>query len=478
MSRGTFDAFATPSRIDVPRAVSMPSVGPTGTELELRVPDVGPEWIAELAAALRSKGTTLAERPAADVAAALGRAGERFLDPRDPVREAALAALPETSGLSPAMSEALLDRMAVDWTEERLRALLDAELGGPAALDGFVGSSGRKVLAVGPRLCVQIVAGSVPGVGVSALVRSLLVKGPTLLKPGRGDAVLPVLYARALADVDRALADALAVVYWPGGSRGVEDAALAAADVVTAYGSDATVSELRGRIPVTARFVAYHHRVSVGLVGREALTRDAIGAVAADVAEAVAFFDQKGCVSPQAVYVEEGGELSPADFVRQLGTALRVVEERMPSGPLGVGEASALQQARGTAELLASTGSGAVVHGGPSPWTVALEQEPGEAGPTAGRYVRVRVLADATDIARALEPLFGHLQTVGVAGLGERLERVAEALAVAGASRVTPFSEVAFPRPWWHHDGGEPLRDLVRWVDLERGDDGPRDGTF
>ncbi len=258
---------------------------------------------------------------------------------------------------------------------------------------------------------------------------------------------------------------------------GAEDAALADADVVTAYGSDETVAELRVRAPLTARFVAYHHRISVGLVGRETLVEGEIAAVAARAAESVAYFDQKGCVSPQVVYVEEGGPLTPEDFARRLGEALEAIEARLPSGPLSVGEASTLQQARGTAELLAGTGSGVVVHGGRSPWTVVLEREPSDPAPVAGRFVRVRPVADAADLAGVLESLGTHLQTVGVAGLGARLERITAALGAVGASRVAPFEGVAFPAPWWHHDGGGPLRDLVRWVDLDRGPEGRPGGT-
>jgi hypothetical protein len=36
-----------------------------------------------------------------------------------------------------------------------------------------------------------------------------------------------------------------------------------------------------------------------------------------------------------------------------------------------------------------------------------------------------------------------------------------------GASRVVPLGSMAWPPPWWHHDGHPPLRDLVRWCDLE-----------
>jgi hypothetical protein len=308
-------------------------------------------------------------------------------------------------------------------------------------------------------------------VGVSALLRSLLVKGPTLLKPGRGDVVLPALFARALAEADPGLADAVAVVYWLGGSARLEDAALARADVVTAYGSDATVAELRARTPIRARFVAYHHRVSVGVVGRDALRPTALAATASEVARALALFDQRGCVSPQLVYVEGGAEkaggASPEAFAEALAAALRALEGTLPSGPLDPAEASALHQARGTAELVAGSGDGLIFHGGLASWTVLFEPRPQSLPPLAGRFARVRPLASLHALAELLEPLSGHLQTVAYAGLGERVEALAGAVGRAGASRVAPFHSVAFPPPWWHHDGGGPLRDLVRWVDLE-----------
>lgn len=455
---------------------------------------MNPESVGALCETLRETRPMLVDRDAADLASVLGRVGERFLDSNDVLRREALELLPGTSGLSAEMAVAVLDGMAADWTEARLSALLGAELGDAAVLDGFVDRGGmngapprgRRVMAVGPALCVQIVAGSVPGVGVSALLRSLLVKGPTLLKPGRGDAVLPVLFARGLGEADRALAAALAVVYWPGGERDLEDAALARADVVTVYGSDATVRDLRARAPVTARFVAYHHRVSVGVVGSDALTVTGADASAADVARALALFDQRGCVSPQLIYVEEGGQRSPEEFAEALARALAEIEAALPTGPLGPAESSSLHQTRGTAELLAASAGGRVIHGDAASWTVLLEPRHGASAPSeptgtpeaappyaaypataAGRVARVRPLASVEALPRLLAPLSGHLQTVGVAGLGDRLEGVARSLATVGASRVVPFAAVPFPPPWWHHDGGGPLTDLVRWIDLE-----------
>jgi hypothetical protein len=317
---------------------------------------------------------------------------------------------------------------------------------------------------------VQIVAGSVPGVGATALLRSLLVKGPTLVKPGRGDVVLPVLLAEALRSVEPTVGDAAAVIYWPGGSEALEEAALAEADVVTAYGGDDAVRRLRARTPVTTRFVAYHHRVSLGVVGREALEDARRHRTASEVAGAVAFFDQRGCVSPQVVFVEEGGDASPLDFARELSVAMEAVERHLPGGTLDPGEASLRHQVRGTAELQAAAGMGVEVHdGGAAGWAVIYDPGPDLGPACVGRLVRVKPVADVLEVPGLVSPLGSHLQTVAVAGCGARLERLAGALTEAGVSRVAGFDATAFPAPWWHHDGQGPLRALVRWADLEVG---------
>jgi hypothetical protein len=416
---------------------------------------------------LRSTREQLRARPASAIVAALGAAGRRLLDPRDPIRRAALERLPESSGLSPAMCALVLDHMAADWTAERLGRLVEIELGDSRCLDDVMEHGARVSMALGPSLCVQIGAGSVPGVGVTALLRSLLVKSPTLLKPGRGDGLLPHLYARSLAEVDEPLARSLAVVSWPGEREDILEAAIGEADVVVVYGSDETVGSVRARLPVTARLVSYHHRISVGVVGRDALTREAAPQTAADVASAVAAFDQRGCVSPQVIYVEEGGACVPGDFAAHLAAAMEDAEERWPSGALDLAEASRLQQARGTIEMMTAGHGGSVRHGRGG-WTVTWEPEDGPTVPVAGRFVRVRPIGDVSELPTVLAPLRAHLQTVGVAGLGDRSETVTSALGELGASRVTPFRSVPFPPPWWHHDGRGPLLDLVRWLDVER----------
>lgn len=468
-TRVTFDAWSLPGSVALP-----PGAAPSfeaGT-VQVAYPHGDAAWIRRVAASVEDAGTALRTRRARDVARVVGRVGARFLDPTDPLRARALALLPATSGLSPEMSAAVLDGMATDWTADRLTDLAGRDLGSPGALDGFVPgpSPTVRVHAVGPRLCMQIVSGSVPGVSATALVRSLLVKGPTVIKPGRGDVVLPVLFLEALRQDDPALADAAAVLYWPGGMEAVEKAALEVADVVTAYGGDGVVRSLRDRTPVATRFVAYPHRVSLGVVGRDALAKDEVHRTACAVAGAVSFFDQRGCVSPQAIYVEAEGDADPAAFARELAEALDAVEERLPAGELDAAEASHLHQERGTAELRAASGEGVEVHHGDrASWTVIYDPSPAFGPTCVGRVVRVKPVADAGVVPELVAPLGPHLQTVGVAGLAGRREELARELARVGVSRVAAFDAVPFPPPAWHHDGQGPLAALVRWVDLEDG---------
>ena len=458
----TIRGWVVPEGLPEPEVAEMEVAGWT-----VRHPDGDADWIGRVARRVRRGASALRSLPADELVGILGSVGVRFLDPSDPLRREALDALPATAGVSPEMAQEILDGMADDWTQDRLRSALEADVGSLEALDGTVRMSRSRTRALGPQLSVQVVSGSVPGVGATALLRSLLVKGPTLVKPGRGDVVLPVLMARELARLHPVLEEALAVVYWPGGRTSWEDASLAAADVAVAYGSDASVKALRDRTPVTTRFIGYHHRVSLGMVGRGALSDERVETTAGEVARAVALFDQRGCVSPQVIYVERGGARSPEQFAREVAAALAELEEHLPSGRLDPDEASTLQQIRGTAELLEGAGEGEVYFDPGATWTVLHEEDPDFTTTCVGRVVRVKPVDDLTEVPELLAPVRRHLQTVGLAGGGTRLEALVEALGRVGATRVAAFSEVPFPPAAWRHDGRGPLAVFLRWVDVE-----------
>lgn len=446
--------------------------GPGQAQLELRVPQLTPALLGkQVDALLEARDEHLAERPVEEIVRAVDAVAGRLLDPADPLRQAAEAALPLVTGSSPAMVRRVLDGMAADWRAPRLERLLRAELGDPGVLDGFRPhpGAGRRSRAYGPRLATHVFSGNVPGIAVTSLIRALLVKAASLGKTAAGEPLLPALFARGLAEVDAGLGRCLAVTYWPGGDAEMERVALAGADAVIVYGGREAVAAIRAKAPPAARFLGYGHKLSFGLVAREALERDGARALAERAALDVATFDQQGCVSPHLFYAEQGGEVSPAEWAELLAAALRRLEAELPRGALSPGEASSIRQLRGEAEFAAISGQGVEVHASAegTAWTVIYDPDPCFTASCLNRVVRVKPVPELDQLLDQVRSLAPVLQTVGAAGPARRLSPLAEALGRLGASRIAPLGSMAWPPPEWHHDGRPPLRELVRWCDWE-----------
>ena len=462
----TFDAFHLPG-IDH-EAAGRATL--EAADVRFRYPVLDPAHVHDLAARLRaSRRAHLADRPVAEVIEIVDRAARMF--GRDgAMRAQAVELLPATTRMSRPMIELVLDRMAADWHREALDRLVRIELGAPEVLDRFVADpgAGRHVRALGPELALNIFAGNVPGVSVTALVRCLLVKSAVLGKSAADDPVLAVLFARALEAVDPDLAACVAVTYWPGGSGESEQAALAEADTVVVYGGAEAVASVRRRTPPATRVLEHGPRMSLGFVTREALTAEGARALARAVALAAATFDQHGCVSLHGALVERGGRVEPKAFARMVFEELEALDNELPPGRLTPGEAAAIHAERGRAEF-AGLGGGAIWASGRAGATVVFSETPDATPSCLDRFIRIGAVDRIEAALGFVSPLRGLLQTAGVAAPPGRMGSLADALAAAGFTRIAPFEAMPWPPAHWHHDGSAPLRELVRWIDLETG---------
>lgn len=467
----TLNAFHLPALPHPPTTTW--SYGRGEGAVHLRVPRLEPGLLRRQAEALvEARARWLADRPVQEIARVVDRVAGRLADPADPLRREAEAALPPVTGYSPPMIRRILDGMLVDWRTDRLRTLLRAELGDPRVLDGFrprPRAPGRE-RAFGPRLATHVFSGNVPGVAVTSLIRSLLVKAATLGKTAVGEPLLPALFARGIAEEDAGLGECIAVTYWPGGDEALERVALEVAEVVVVYGGAEAVDSVRAATPAGTRVLAYGPKLSFGVVGREALSS---GEDAARVAAAAALdactFDQQGCVSPHLFYAEEGGAVEPRAWADLLATAMREVERSLPRGVLSPSESSAIRQLRGEAEFAQLAGSGVELHASAqgTAWTVVYDPDPAFSASCLNRVVRVKPIPGLDEVPSRAAHLGPLLQTVGVTAPPERTAALAAELGRLGASRITPLGKMAWPPAFWHHDGHPPLRELLRWCDLE-----------
>lgn len=438
-----------------------------GRELAVRVPVLRPDHLdgvwERLAAARRERFPGGAARGVAPVLARAAARARRVAG-ETPNREA----IAGSAGLSPAMLDRVLDGMASGWTVAALEGLLLAEFGSPDFPHRFTPDPARpgvRTRAVAPAVAFHVFAGNVPGVAVTSIVRSLLVGSAVFGKAAREDVLLPALFARALAEEEPALAACLAVTWWPGGSGLLEARALERAELAVVYGGEDAVAAARARAPARTRLVEHGPAVSAAVILGGALTRERAAKVAADAALAVATFDQRGCTSPVALLVEEGGDVSPEELGALLGEALERLANVLPPGAASTAAAARKRQILDAAGLAEGGGGARVMLG--SGWGVVIRPTLEPEDLCTDRVVQVVAVRDVGSALAALRPLAGRLQTLGVEGGAQAAGRLAHASAELGVSRVTSLSGMPWPPPTWRHDGAHPLRELVRWADLE-----------
>jgi hypothetical protein len=436
---------------------------------------LGPAMITEACQALkRNRAQYLAPRPTSSLIETLGDVAANWLEPQDPFRQLALRHGPSATGFPEATLRDGLDRCFRRLTAEGLRTWVEQDLGHLDRLDRFVAdapeqASQRTSLASGPELLAHVAAGNLPVPAWMSLVSGLLVKSAQFIKCATGSSLLPRLFAHSLYAVEPKLASCLEIVEWRGGARALEDALFGEADCVTATGTDEALAAVRSRLPERARFVGYGHRVSFGYVAREVLSKSEAKQVADRAARDIAAWNQHGCLSPQAFYVEEGGSVTPDRFAELLAGALARLEPSEPRGELSTAEAAAISSRRGLYEIRAAASADTQMWRSEesTAWTVIYEANPLFQPSCLNRFVYVKAVGSPESALQAATAIQKQVSTIALACFGDRARELATAFARWGACRICPIGRMQDPPPAWRHDGRPALGDLITWTDWE-----------
>lgn len=352
--------------------------------------------------------------------------------------EGALTALLDASSPERATLDAPLTRLT-RLSPAGLQAALESVLGG--ALRG----AGELFAAAQPaeddRPVLIVLAGNLPALTVQPLLPVLARRRPAILKSPSAEPLFAPALVATLARREPALAGALAAVTWKGGERQIEDPLLASVGTVLAYGDAASIESLQDRVP--GRVIGYGPKTSLGVISRSVDPRS----VAAGLARDVALFDQRGCLSIQALYT--AGDT--AELADALADALARVAARWPPGPVDPAAAAGVHQLRAEAEMRGLYRPELAIGAG----TVVVEPLP-DFRPSPGlRTVRIHPLPDLERLAEILAPWNGKLQ--GAALAGAEAEALAPALEALGVTRCARPGELQSPNALWHNGGVHPL---------------------
>lgn len=438
----------------------------------LQFPELSGENIAEACAeVLKHRKAYLANLTTEQIIERIDQAVQLWLNPDYPLRKIAEQVLPTLTGYDEETIRLELKRYMRGFRKKELYRFLDEEFDNPGLLDGFrPRKTGGRSRAYGPELIFHVFSGNVPGLPLWSMIMGLLLKAGGIGKSSSSEPLMPVLFAQSLAQVDRELANCLAILPWKGGTEDLEEPVLKSVDAVIVYGSNETVQRIQERVTRKMPVLGYGHKVSFAAIGREALTTDRYQDTVHRLAHDVMIYDQQSCLSPQAVWVEEGGVIGGRQFAQLLAAELENYKKRRPRAKLTDEEAIAIRSVRNRYEALSFQDEDIEVYAsqGGTEWTVIYEGKPGLEGSPLNRTIHVYACQELKECIPYLRPYRDYLQTVGLAVSPRRLEDISTLLAREGVTRITALGQMTLGVPGWHHDGRFNLLDLVRFVDLER----------
>jgi len=365
----------------------------------------------------------------ADLLAAWEETVTAFGDPTSNERKILDPALTRLCGLSPA----------------GLQAALEVVLGGVSGSAALELVERAATLGEGPSPLVAILSSNLPGLAVQPLLPALLLRLPILLKSPSSEPLFTPAFVRALADREPLLGEAVAAVSWPGGDQALEAPVLSGAGRILAYGEAETIESLERRS--AGKVYAYGPKTSLAAIGSEVQPSSVARALAQDIA----LFDQRGCLSIQAIYTQGNA----VGLAQALADELSTLAREIPPGPPDPVVVAGVQQIRMEAALRGLHIAEMPLESG----TVLVEPRP-DFQPSPGlRTVRIHPLEDLGKLPEILAPWAGRLQ--GAALAGEDAWRLQPELESLGVSRCAAPGHLQAADATWHNGGIHPLEALT-----------------
>lgn len=441
--------------------------------LTVAVPRLAPDDMAALVARVRAaRDRELSQRSVAEIIRVIDTAIARLLDRNDPYRQRAERLLPVVTGYDAEMVRLGLTQYLKTFRRAELTRFVSEDFANPGCLDGFQpAAKGGYTAAHGPGILAHVWAGNVPALPLWSFVCGLLVKAGNVGKLASAEPLFASWFAQLLAEVEPTLAECFAIVWWRGGDEEAEAALFQRSDVVLAYGGNDSLAAMGKRVPITTRYLPYGHKISFGMVGREALSVQKAPQTAHLAGYDIMHYDQQGCYSPQLIFVEQGGRISPPEFAQYVAHELASFEHKFPRRTLTLDEARDVASWRQRQEMNALTASNQEIFTDPKgAWTVtyrpATADEP--VMPSGlNRTVQLIGVNTLDDVADAVRPLRKYLQTAGIATSPERVHTLSGSLASVGVTRLCALGAMTAPEAGWHHDGRFNLLDLITVSEIE-----------
>ena len=407
-----------------------------------------------------------------------GRLARVWQDRAYPKRKEAAEALRKSTGFSPELINAALDKFPGMLAPETLKTKIEGELGNPAILDEPIlqSSTGVRLIFRPAGQVLHVASGNVFLASIDSLIDGIITKNINYLKMSSEERDFAIIFAQSIKefDTDNVVVPRLAIFWWQGGDGNIEGLFKQAMDRIVFWGGyDALLNWERG-IGEGTILVRHGPKISFGVISKDGLAGANLPELTDRMAFDISIWEQRACNCPQAVFVDEAvSDDRMKAFLDSLAGSLRKITAHIPPARCSSDEYVEILKARELA-LARSIVTGSDPHiDGPSTleWTIIYNKgeskDDGTEVSPLNRTILVKRYRSLEELAELLRQRSFYLQTIGYCLAENEIQDYASALSAAGVTRLCPFGIMVIPTPGAPHDGASALRDITRTAVIE-----------
>ncbi len=447
--------------------------------VSFRAPDLS-KYLRQLTLGTPSKMGDLYTISLEDIFDFLARLGERLHPSDNRYLRESFELSRATSGLSDSILRYHYEGIPNYFRKEVTRDLAE-RLIGIDYLEGWVEqpqtlqqNTRLSIRAMGAR-AVHIIAGNVPVVGVSTVIRNAITRSDAIIKTPSNDPLTTAAVVRTMIDMDpdHPITRHVSVAYWKGGDTAIEEYLYDPRRVekIIAWGGFAGIKHLTQYLQPGLDLITLDPKHSSTIIGPEAFAdAAAIDAVARRLALDVGVLNQEGCVNARVVYVQSGTDDAGLEKANELGKRMFAALQELPDH-LSTPHKAFDPELKAELDALAFVEDEFKLYGGRrNEGAVIISQSDVAIDFARMLACRVANIVPIDDIETAVRSVNSYTQTIGI--YPESLKaKLRDRLAFQGAQRLVSLGGAATlmqtPQP---QDGIEPLRRSVKWITDESAD--------
>ena len=410
----------------------------------------------------------------------LARLGERLHPADNKHLQESFELSRATSGLSDSILRHHYDGIPNYFRKEATRDIAE-RLVGIDYLEGWVEqpqtlqrNTRLSIRAVGAR-AVHIIAGNVPVVGVTTVIRNAITRSDAIIKTPSNDPLTTAAVVRTMIemDPDHPVTRHVSVAYWKGGDTAVEEYLYDPRRIekIVAWGGFAGIKHLTQYLQPGLDLITLDPKHSATIIGPEAFADDAtLDAIAKRLALDVGVLNQEGCVNARVVYVQSGTDAAGIAKANELGKRMFAALQGLPDH-LSTPHKAFDPELKAELDALSFVEDEFKLYGGRRNEGAVIVSQSDMAVDFARMLAcRVANIVPIDDVETAARSVNAYTQTIGI--YPESLKAsLRDRLAFQGAQRLVSLGGAATlmqtPQP---QDGIEPLRRSVKWITDESAD--------